>query len=457
MQKPSLFFTVLKVPLDWLMLVLSGLFVYWLRFIALANRWPVVFEIKFLDYFLILIILAFVWVGLFAISGLYQTKRIHFSKEALKIFLTSSIGIIFLFLVSFFSRELIPSRFIIIAFWFFSIIFVCWGRIFIHYLLNNQFQKGKGLEPIIILGKNEIAQRLITIINKNPNLGYKVIDNLSSVFLLKEKWQGKERRINQIIQADPNISSEELKTIIDFCVENQIIFRYIPDLVGLVSPKMELDFLGGFPIMEIKESVCQGWGSVAKDIFDLIVSDIIVTLLLPVFVIIILAIKLDSPGPAFVTLTRLGARGKPFGLFKFRSMIKDADKMKEQLAALNEREGPLFKIKNDPRITRVGKILRRLSLDELPQFFNVLRGEMSLVGPRPHEPEEVAKYETWHKKLLNVKPGITGLAQISGRSDLSFEEEARLDLYYLQNWSFLFDLEILIKTIPAVLNFKHSA
>ena len=132
-------------------------------------------------------------------------------------------------------------------------------------------------------------------------------------------------------------------------------------------------------------------------------------------------------------------------------MIKDAHKLKEKLAKFNERKGPLFKMKNDPRITRVGKILRRTSIDELPQLFNVLRGEMSLIGPRPHEPNEVARYQIWHKRLLNIKPGITGLAQISGRSDLSFDEEARLDIYYLQNWSFILDLEILIKTIPAVL------
>ena len=456
--RSPLFYNVLKVPFDWVMLLLAGIFVYWLRFNVLANYRPVVFEISFSSYFLILVVLSFVWVGLFALSGLYQLKkRLHFSKEALKVFWVSSIGILIVLLISFFQREMMPSRFIIVALWFFSIVFVCLGRIIIHYLQNKQFQKRKGLEPIVIIGKSKTAKILASEIEKNPGYGYRIIDSLDSVSELRKKWSERGMEISQVIQADPDIETSQLKDLVDFCVERQIVFRYIPSLAGVITPKVELDFLGGFPIVEVKETVLEGWGRIAKGFFDFIVAVILAIILSPVFLIIPVIIKLDSQGPYFICLTRIGERGRPFRLWKFRSMIKNAHLMKAQLAKFNERsDGPLFKMKNDPRITRFGRILRRTSLDELPQIFNVLRGEMSLVGPRPHEPEEVAQYQIWHRKLLNIKPGITGLAQISGRSDLSFEEEVRLDLYYLQNWSFLFDIEILIKTIPVVLRWTRS-
>jgi len=178
----------------------------------------------------------------------------------------------------------------------------------------------------------------------------------------------------------------------------------------------------------------------------------------PIFLTIAILIKIDSAGPIFVKLERIGEKGKKFTLYKFRSMVKNAHSLKKDLVEFNERaDGPLFKIKNDPRITRIGRFLRRMSLDELPQFFNVLKGHMSLVGPRPHEPEEVSKYERWQKKLLAIKPGITGLAQISGRSDLKFEEEAKLDIYYIENWSLKLDWQIVFKTPWVVLTGRSAS
>jgi lipopolysaccharide/colanic/teichoic acid biosynthesis glycosyltransferase len=175
-----------------------------------------------------------------------------------------------------------------------------------------------------------------------------------------------------------------------------------------------------------------------------------------VFVVIAICIKMDTPGPVFFIQKRVGYRGQEFWLFKFRSMYKDADKMKQQLLAHSERKGPLFKMKNDPRITRVGKFLRRTSLDELPQLFNVLIGNMSLVGPRPHLPSEVAEYQKHHRLLFTIKPGITGMAQVNGRSGLDFEDEVRFDLSYIQNWSLFLDIYIILKTIVVVLRREHA-
>lgn len=168
-------------------------------------------------------------------------------------------------------------------------------------------------------------------------------------------------------------------------------------------------------------------------------------------------IKFDTKGPVLVGLTRIGARNKEFKMYKFRSMIVGADKMKDQLIKFNERnDGPLFKMANDPRVTRIGKFIRRTSIDEIPQILNVLKGEMSLVGPRAHEPREVAQYKDSQMQLLVIKPGITGMAQVSGRSNLKFEDEARLDVYYIENWSLMLDFRILLKTIKVVLK-RESA
>jgi len=193
-------------------------------------------------------------------------------------------------------------------------------------------------------------------------------------------------------------------------------------------------------------------------------SGLLIIIFSPLILLTILAIRLDSRGPIFFSrrddgayLYRVGEGGVPFKYFKFRSMIPNCDSMRyNELADRNLRtEGPLVKIKDDPRVTRVGKLIRRWSIDELPELFLVFIGRMSLVGPRPHLPEEVARYENYHKKTLTVKPGITGLAQVSGRSDLLFEEEAKLDIYYIENWSLLLDISILFKTPLAV--FKHRA
>ena len=167
--------------------------------------------------------------------------------------------------------------------------------------------------------------------------------------------------------------------------------------------------------------------------------------------VIAIAIRIDSPGPVFYSGVRVGRKGKLFDMFKFRSMVLDADAQKEELKEWNEADGPIFKIKEDPRLTKVGRWLRRSSLDELPQLYNVLLGQMSLVGPRPPLPEEVAEYKQWQRQRLSVIGGITGLWQVSGRSDLTFDELCLLDIYYIENWSLTLDIRILLQTIPRAL------
>jgi lipopolysaccharide/colanic/teichoic acid biosynthesis glycosyltransferase len=223
-----------------------------------------------------------------------------------------------------------------------------------------------------------------------------------------------------------------------------------------MTTNVELNTFDGAPIIEIKRTSLDGWGKIIKRAVDIFGSLVGLIILSPFFLITALIIKIDSSGPVFVKLKRISQK-QNFYLYKFRSMIKNAEELKKEILDKNERNGgPLFKIKNDPRITRFGRLLRKYRIDESPQLLNVLKGEMSLVGPRPHQPDEIAQYAKHHKKVLLIKPGITGMAQISGSSDLPFEEEVKLDTYYIENWSLMKDIYILLKTLIVLFRDKSA-
>ncbi len=461
MKKSELVFSALLVPIDFLMLVSAGLTAYFLRFQALDDLRPVIYEIPFYWYLNILLIISFFWLIIFSLAGLYSISRSRkIIDEFTKIFLACSTAIMLVIIFIFFQRELFSSRFIVLAVWFLSIFFIFLGRLIIREIKKLLYKKGFGVHKVVIIGDNNISKNIVKELNQNISWGYKIIHiikdsaEISRDYLLKLKE--KFSFIDEIIQTDTDLNKEKTLELLDFSSEYQIIFKYAADLLGAQSTRVEINTISGIPIVEIKKSSLDGWKRIIKRFFDIILYVLSLIILIPIFFIIGLMIKIDSSGPIFVSLKRLGEKGREFNLYKFRSMIKGADKMNKDLMARNERsDGPLFKMNNDPRITKFGKFIRQWSIDELPQLFNVLKGDMSLVGPRPHEPEEVARYQRHHKKLLSIKPGITGLAQISGRSDLKFEEEAKLDVYYIENWSPQLDLQILFRT-PLIVLSKES-
>jgi exopolysaccharide biosynthesis polyprenyl glycosylphosphotransferase len=214
---------------------------------------------------------------------------------------------------------------------------------------------------------------------------------------------------------------------------------------------MSITEMAGIPLIGVKSVRISPFTRFLKRAIDVIFSLLVLVVTAPLMGLIAVAIKLDSPGPVLFRQARVGKGGKPFTVYKFRSMKTGADEQKELLRGLNEADGPIFKIKDDPRVTRMGHWLRRFSLDELPQFYNVLRGDMSIIGPRPPLQEEVAEYQPWHMRRLDIAPGITGLWQVSGRSELPFDEMALLDIYYVEQWRPALDLQILLRTIPTIL------
>ena len=227
--------------------------------------------------------------------------------------------------------------------------------------------------------------------------------------------------------------------------------RVSANLTEILSSRLTIQPVGDLLALSLRPARLTGTQAAAKRSFDLLVSSFVFLITMPAWLLSALAVKATSRGPILFRQERVGKDGKPFKIYKFRTMVRDAESRLADLRPLNEASGPLFKIRRDPRVTSVGRFLRRYSIDELPQILNVLKGDMSLVGPRPPLPNEVATYEDWHRGRLEVRPGITGLWQVGGRAELSFDDYVRLDLFYIENWSILYDLYIMGRTIPAVL------
>lgn len=462
MKRVELIISALLVPIDFLMIVAAGLVSYYLRFTSFADVRPVLYELPLEHYFNIVLTVGLLWLAVFALSGLYSirgTKRIP--DELAKIFFACSTGVMLLIILIFFQRELFSSRFIVLSGWVLSILFVGAARLLTRLIQHSLFKRGIGTHGLFLVGADHATDQINQYFLHKPALGYRITGRASSIS--PELFVDLERRvdlrtIDEIIVADSSILKSDILRLIEFAHDHHIAFKYAADRFETQAASLEVAAIVGIPIIEIRRTPLDGWGMIIKHVVDFIGAALGLLVFSPFGLIVALVIALDSPGPIFVGLERIGRSGNKFKLYKFRSMVKNAHDLKPQLIGQNERnDGPLFKLKNDPRVTRFGRFIRKTSIDEIPQLWNVLRGEMSLVGPRPHEPEEVAQYARPQRTLLTVKPGVTGLAQISGRSDLSFDEEVRLDTYYIEHWSFKLDLHILAKTPSVVLSTRSAA
>ncbi len=468
MKKSELFFSFLLVPLDFLMIILAGITAYHIRFAEITTEIrPIIFSLPFSEYIQIVFLIGFAWLIIFAIAGLYSIRGLGgMLKEFNKVVLACSTGFVLIVVLIFIFRELFSSRFIVLAGWFLAIIYVSLARILIRFIQKAFFRYGIGVHKVVLVGNSKTTDILIHNFASRKNSGYEIIKRYRNFDIDAEYDLAefiKDREIDEIIQSDPNLSKAEILRLFDFADERQLVFKYAADLLGTKVLKTEASEIAGIPIVEVRKTTLEGWGRIIKRIFDIIFSSFFIIIFSPVIIVAGVLIKLDSIGPIIYKNERISKEGT-FNLYKFRSMMlhyciggnysnqEEAEKFERELIREKSiKQGPVYKIADDPRLTRIGRIIRRWSIDELPQFFNVLIGNMSLVGPRPHQPREVAKYERHHKKVLTIKPGITGLAQISGRSDLSFEDEVKLDAYYIENWSLLFDIAILLRTPLAVL------
>lgn len=460
MKRSELFFSAIQVPVDFLMIILAAITAFAIRNIPeILSLKPKLYVFSFNDYLQIVLMVAPLFILIYALNGLYDiraTRKIW--RETLRVFNATSIGLVIIIVAIFLKREWFSSRFIILAGWMIITFYVVFARYLIQLIQKWLLRKkGIGVHRVLLIGRNGKMKVISKIIRSNRNLGYKVIDEIDSASLKVIKKVREERGIDEIIVCEPTITDDEQEKLIDYCAIHNITYKYVP--TTLQTSKYEIGVLNGEPLIEVRNTPLEGWGRILKRVFDIIASFLAIIVTSPIMLITAIAIKLDSRGPIIYKNERIGNDGKKFFVLKFRYMkweccvtddnpkLKDALSYEKKLIAKQSvRKGPLYKIKRDPRKTRVGNVIEKLSIDELPQFFNVISGSMSMVGPRPHQEREVEKYLEYHRRLLTIKPGITGMAQISGRSDLDFEQEYRLDLFYIENWSLWLDIVVCLKT-----------
>ncbi|HTM68621.1 MAG TPA: sugar transferase [Candidatus Binatia bacterium] len=471
MKKSELVFTALLVPLDYFLVFVAALTARDLRFKTLIGLRPVVYEIPFEQYLAFSLAVAGVFVLCFALAGLYAVsgpRRIK--SEVSRIFLASSTAIMAVIVLIFIRGELFSSRFIVLAAWVLALSFVAIGRVSVRIFQRLLIRAGIGIRKVALVGGDDrTTSLLMSEFSKNPAMGYQVVKRLTSFDAQARQDLDKlvtARSLDEIIVADPASDRATLEGLLGFAESRHVTFRYSADLLATHAKNIEIGAIAGVPIVEVKGTRLDGWGRIFKRAFDLAASSTLIVLTSPIMLAAAIAIKLDSRGPVLFTtlddgtpVSRVGEHGRKFRYFKFRSMTPGTHNQRYgELAHLDTRkDGPLVKIKDDPRVTRVGRFIRKYSIDELPELFLVFAGKMSLVGPRPHLPEEVAKYDDRQRRVLTVKPGITGMAQVSGRADLAFDEEVRLDIFYIENWSPWLDLAILFRTPIVVLARKGAS
>lgn len=425
------------------------------------------FQLSLRDYAPFAIILVIMVLLAFRFSGVYPYRAGRSPVEEMyAIGAATTLGVVVLIAISLTFRQVLYSRLIYLYTALLVTLLLGISRLAISLALSHLRQYGIGVQRVLLVGAGEVGRMIMRTVAARPDLGYQLvgfmddhpakgvtdigpfralgpIDNLESVIA--------EQRADSVIICLPWQSHRRIQRLLRICEQAGVRAQVVPDFFQLTKEQLHVEVLNGIPLLSTRAISIQGWNFVIKRITDLILVIGSGVLALPLMGLIALAIRLDSPGPILYAQWRIGRNGKPFRCYKFRSMINGAEEMQHTLADLNQASGPLFKVRDDPRRTRVGRFLRRFSLDELPQLYNVLRGEMSLIGPRPNLPHEVEQYEEWHKKRLVTNPGITGLWQVSGRSDLTFDEMVLLDIYYVENWSLALDFSLLLRSFPAVL------
>ena len=435
----------------------------WIRIVDEANYVP------YSEYLPIGLLLTVILIVAYWLDGVYEFPRGRsWLNEVYRIIRGTTTGVIIMVVGLFFYRPYFYSRLIFIYAFVLIVFLLGFSRLLKNLVLVQLRERGIGVRRVLIVGAGETGRMVMRTIVAQPELGYQILGfidddpeksnseigrfkGLGTIDNLRNLIQAEDSNIEEVIITLPWMYHRKIVNIMAQCERQNVTARLVPDLFQMSLSRVEIEDLNGIPLIGIREITFSRWGLIVKRAIDIIASATALIALAPLLGLIALAIMLDSPGPVLFRQTRVGKDGKTFTLHKFRSMRVGAEQEQDKLAERNEATGPLFKMRDDPRLTRVGKILRRFSFDELPQLHNVLRGEMSLVGPRPPLPKEVDEYQEWHKKRLEIAPGLTGLWQVSGRSDLTFDEMVLLDIYYIENWSPALDTIITLRTIPRVI------
>jgi len=474
--KNTKFYSFILVVIDILVLLLAFTIAYILR--VQYDPRPLLAEVYAVDYILAFLTIVPFWIIIFASLGLYQSNVYNRRlAEWARIGLGVFIGILTVIGWQYISgRVIMPARLVTVYAFVAALVLMILEREFMRFFRGYMFKKGKWVQNVLLIGNSEATSDIAVSLADTTKSGYKIVAIACPKKLIPKGLKFKHysvvevalkdvkaNKITTIIQTDLYDSSERNQKILGTAQTNHLSYNFIPGEPEFYSGKNTVDVFLGYPMISVYQTPLVGWGSIAKRLFDLLVSVPLLIVLSPLLLAVYIIKKIVDPGPAFYISKRLSRFSKPINLIKFRSMdakygSHDAaeefrEMGREDLAKEYEKNR---KVENDPRITKFGNFLRKTSIDELPQIINVIRGDLSLVGPRPILPQE-AKLARGRTALLHsVKSGVTGIWQVSGRSELSFEERIELELYYAQNWTFWLDVKILFKTVGVVL-FRKGA
>lgn len=426
------------------------------------------------DYFGSMATFSVIFFVVLQFKGFYRLSRtVTFIDELGMIASAAAYAVLAMLVLVFLTRPLSISRLMYLYLFPFSFLLLGVSRYIARRIRHFRLLHGKGVKNMLVVGATDQATRIMQAIVETPTLGFRLtgyiddetrfsewiiplryrngnpVPHLGPLAKLRELVE--ELKIEEIVVALPANMHQTVNEVINLCHELDIQFTLVPDIFELQVNALDLQQLNGVPLIGIKDNRLTGFNYVVKRVIDFSLA-LAATLVVAIpMLLIAIAIKIESPGPVIFRQKRVGRNGKLFTFYKFRSMVNNADARFNELLQYNETGGATFKMAKDPRLTKIGRFIRATSLDELPQIFNILNGQMSFVGPRPGLEREVVKYQEWHFRRLEVTPGLTGLWQVSGRSKLTFDEMVRLDIYYAENWSIALDFKILLRTIPAVL------
>lgn len=462
----------LGLACDVVVTIISFVLAYFLRLSLLNLGYFARAKTPFSDYYILLGWIVIIWFFLFVSLERYTAQRYAVLweefKTLAKIVLTG--GLILgsgAFLLWWYQLP----RPLIILFLLIDFVMLALEKTLIYSLLSVLRSRGYNRKKVLVVGVNKRALNFLDLASKHAGWGLDVVGFVSK----KEKEPDCSKlkilgqiedmsqvlhsySVDEIIIALPSSDMNLVRFVVNLCEQEGVQARVISDFFGMKVARIKSDEIYGMPVLTFSTVPTQGLQLLIKQILDTVLSAILLILLSPLFLIVAVVIKCTSPGPILYEWKVVGLNKKKFIGYKFRTMVENADELKEKYLAENEMNGPVFKMKNDPRVTPVGRFLRKFSLDELPQLLSILKGEMSFVGPRPPLQSEVEKYENWHRRRLSVKPGLTCLWQINGRNDINdFQDWAKLDLTYIDNWSLWLDFKILLKTIPVVLLGKGAS
>lgn len=468
------------VLLDCALIWMAFCAAYYLRYVV---QWVPVergtVPVPFRDWIPFGIVFSLIELGSLVIAGSYRARLGRdLLDEVLVILRTTLVGVGLVAIITAFLPVILASRLVIVYAWVLLIPMLAFGRALLYAVLGRLHGSGWNTRRVLVAGTSPISKMVMqnllakrkhgfqfvgflqeTQASPDPEMPgplplrsdfgrFKCLGIVADLEQVVQRWS-----VDEVIVSLPATHHSEIADICAHCEGAGVAVKLVPDLFELSLSRVHMDHLAGIPLIDVRGARHSRLALLAKRAMDIVIAGAVLVLVSPLMLATALAIKLDSPGPIFSRQTRVGKGNRPFAFYKFRSMYVNADSLHETLAAQTGTADPrFFKDRNDPRRTRVGRIIRRLSIDEVPQLFNILRGDMSLVGPRPPLPSEVARYEPYHFKRLEVIGGLTGLWQVSGRSNIeSFEEIVIMDTYYIDNWSLALDLKILLRTIAAVL------